>query len=150
MTDKPATPEDRIAAIEARRKARKDELAKQEAEQRATDLDALDAAEVKHGDSNVCHLDVPYTPGMPTMVVARCPKPHEVKRYQDRVKPRANGKQSPDAPIEAAVELAALVLEYPNKEAFAELVEQRPELAIQLGLAALGLSRASAADEGKG
>jgi hypothetical protein len=141
---------DRVAEIEARRAARKAALASQEAEQRAIDLEALDEAEIKHGDSNVCHMDVPYTPGMPTLVIARCPKPLEVKRYQDRVKPKANGKTSPDAPMDAAKELTALVLVYPSKEVFAELCEQRPSLELQLGVESLGLAQASRADEGKG
>jgi hypothetical protein len=141
---------DRIAEIEARRNARKAALLAQEDEQRATDIEALDKAEVEHGDSNVCHMDVPYTPGMPTMVIARCPSPVHVKRYQDRVKPKANGRASPDAPMDAARELTAMVLVYPSKEVFAELVEQRPSLDLQLGVEALGLAQASRADEGKG
>ncbi len=141
---------DKIAEIEARRAKRKAGLAEQETEQRVTDLEALDAAEVEHGDSNVCHMDVPYTPGMPTMVIARCPKPSEVKRYQDRVKPKANGKTSPDAPMDAAKELTACVLVYPHKDVFATLCEQRPSLDLQLGVEALGLAQASRVDEGKG
>ena len=140
----------KIAEIEARRAARKAALAEQESAQRAVDLEALDAAEVEYGDSNVCHMDVPYTPGMPTLVIARCPKPSEVKRYQDRVKPKANGKASPDAPMDAARELTAVVLVYPSKEVFTELCEQRPSLDLQLGVEALGLAQASRVDEGKG
>jgi len=141
--------EGREAEIQARRAARKAELKKGEQAQRVIDLEALDSAEVEHGDSNVAYLDVPYTPGMPTMVIIRCPKPSEVKRYQDRVKPKANGKQSPDAAMDAARELGAATLLYPPKELFTELLEQRPGLDMQAGVESLGLARATSADEGK-
>ncbi len=141
---------DKVAEIEERRAARKAALAEQEAAQRAIDLEALDDAEVKHGDSNVYQHNVPYTPGMPTMCIARCPTPLETKRFQDRVKPRANGKSDPDAGIAAAKELTAVTLVYPDKDVFKTLCEQRPMVELELGVAALGLAKGAAADEGKG
>lgn len=137
-------------SAEQRRAMRKAEVARAEAAQRDKDFEALDALEIEHGDSNVCHMDVPWTPGMPTMIIARKPTPLEYKRFQDRVKPKANGKQSPDAGFAAARELTECTLLYPSKEVFAELTEQRPAIVDQLGIEACKLAQASAADEGKG
>ncbi len=135
-------------AIEKQRAERKAALAEAKDEQDAADLEALNDAEIKHGDSNVCHLAVPYTPGMPAMVIARCPTPLEAKRFQDRVKPKANGKTDPNAGIDAAKELTACVLVYPSKDVFAELCEQRSMLTLELGVKALKLAGSAAQEEG--
>jgi hypothetical protein len=143
MSDEPMT-------AEARRAARKAEAAKAEAEQRDKDFAALDELEIKHGDSCVTHMDVPWSPGMPTMIIARKPNAIEYKRFQDRVKPK-NGKAVPfEAQQAAARELTECTLLYPSKDVFAELAEQRPAIVEQLGIDACALAQASKADEGKG
>ena len=45
--------------------------------------------------------------------------------------------------------LTAVVLVYPDKETFARMVEARPQLDCDVGLAALKLAKGKAADEGK-
>lgn len=139
-----------VEEIEARRSARKAALAEQERAQLAIDLAALDDLEVAHGDSNVARLDVPYTPGLPTMAVVRVPKPAEVKRYRARLK-----EKNPD-PQAAADEIGASTRVYPPRppdetpDVFDAMCEARPGLVGQLGVAAMGLAVAREHDEGKG
>ncbi len=136
-----------IAEIEARRAARKADLQAQADTQRAIDLEALDAAEVKHGDTSVCYVDVPYTPGLPTMAIARLPKPVELKMYRSRLK--VNGeKVDLVAAQQAAADLGALVLEYPSKEVFAEMCTARPDLQAQLGSRSTKLAQGKAVESG--
>lgn len=138
---------DKIAEIEARRAKRKAAAAEAYETQRAADLEALDALEVEHGDSNVASVDVDYQPGAPTMAVVKAPSKIYVKRYQDRVKPKRDGRMG-DAQ-EAAEELAAVCVVYPGKEAFDAMVEARPGLRVQCGLAALKLAVGRESDLGK-
>jgi hypothetical protein len=136
-----------LEEIEARRDKRKAELAELRDMQRAIDLEALDALEVEHGDSNVAYLEVSFTPGLPLLVAARCPKPAEIKRYQERLKPKANGKTGD--PIAAAEEIAACCRVYPNAEVYKDLLEARPGVNVQVGLLALELATGKAHEEGK-
>ena len=136
-----------IGEIEARRAERKAKLAAQREEQLAVDIEALDAAELQHGDSNVVRIDVPYTPGLPTLALARTPRPVEVKRYRDSVRPK--GDKAPDAAA-AAEQLAAVCRIYPDAETLAKMAEARPGLNVQLGVAAVGLAMGAEAAEGKG
>ena len=136
--------------IEAARAERKAALAEEQAKQELLDLEALDAAEIQYGDSSVCHVDVAFTPGLPTMAIARTPKPIEIKRYQDMgAKAKRDGGVNVEAAIAAAKALTAVVLVYPDKETFARMVEARPQLDCDVGLAALKLAKGKAADEGK-
>ena len=146
MTQTETKPEKtRLELIEERRRKRQDDLAKARDEQRALDLEAIDALEVEYGDNSVAVIDVPYTPGLPTCAAVRCPKPSEVKRYQARLK-----EQKPD-PAKAAEEIAAIAQIYPPAGEDREgLHAARPGLLVQLGVAALGLATGKAADEGKG
>lgn len=136
--------------IEARRAARKAEQDAAAADALAVDLEAIDALEVEHGDSNVKVLRAPFTPGLPTCVAVRTPKPAETKRYRTRVKPRPeNQKYQPDY-VAAAEELADCCLIYPDAERYKALCEARPGLGVQVGLLALGLATGSEEAEGKG
>jgi hypothetical protein len=138
---------DELEAIEARRAERKAALDVQRKAQRVIDLAALDALEVEHGDSNVATVDVPYSPGLPTLAAVRCPKPPEVKRYRSRVKPDSKGR--PGDPVAAAEELAAVCVVYPDPDAYAALCEARPGIHVQLGVAAIQLAAGRADDAGK-
>lgn len=137
-----------LEQIEAAREERKakQELARRE--QMAVDLEAVDALEIEHGDSNVATIEVPYQPGLPVLLACRAPKSVEIKRYRDRVKERSNGK--PGDALGAAVELAACCRIYPSAELYAALLEVRPGLDTQLGVEALKLASGKAASEGKG
>ncbi|MFA5436663.1 MAG: hypothetical protein WC372_11550 [Candidatus Neomarinimicrobiota bacterium] len=136
---------DLVAEVEARRAARKAALEEQRLTQRALDLEALDALEVEHGDSNVATLDVPYSPGLPTLVAVRCPTSPELKRYQARLRER-----NPN-PITAAEEVARVCVVFPSSDdpTRATLLDARPGLLVQLGTLALGLATGRAAEEGK-
>lgn len=136
-----------LEEVKARREARKAELRAKRDAQLAADLEAVDALEVEHGDSNIATLEIEYVPGLPVMVAVRCPKTHELKRYRDTVKTKRDG--SLGDPIDAAIKVAAVCLVYPDKETFGRVIEARPGVDVQLGLAALKLASAKAEDEGK-
>lgn len=138
---------EKLAEIERRRAERKAKLDAERDEQRAIDLEALEALEAEHGESNVVTLDVPFSPGLPTMVAARCPKPAEVKRYRATVKPDSKGR--PGDTVAAAEQLAAVARIYPADDLYAQLCEARPGVHAQLGATALGLAVGKASDEGK-
>src|SRR3954470_8218471 len=114
-------------------------------DQRAIDLEAALDLRERLGDTNVVFLDVPFTSGLPTLIAARTPKPSEVQRYQDRLKPgigRKGEATRPD-PVEAAKELCAVVRVYPDGDTWEKLLLARPGIPVQLGTAALGLAAAS-------
>ena len=132
-----------IDEINARREARKAALAARAAEQETRDIEALDDFEAERGDTSVAAVRVAYTPGLTTMAIVRCPTRAEIKRFQARTK----GKD-PDV-VAAATELAEACLLYPQGEAYAQLVEARPGLPVQLGTAAIRLATGQAEAEGK-
>ncbi len=144
---------DALDKIEARRAARKADLQAQADAQRATDMQALDDLEVEHGDTNVCRVDVPYTPGLPTMAVARLPKGIELKRYRSALKVDGQ-KVDVAAANEAAALLGKTVVVYPDpkteegKAMFSLMCEARPDLASQLGSRATKLASGKAEAEG--
>jgi len=134
-----------LEEIEARRAARKEVLAKQREEQRAVDLEAIDALEVQFGDSNIRYVDVPFMPGLPTLAAVRCPKPIEIKRYRATVAPDHKAFAA-----KAAEDLGAICLVYPVGDLRDQLLEARPGLLVGLGMESLGMSTGKAQDEGKG
>jgi hypothetical protein len=138
-----------LDAIEAQRAERKAKLAKQAEAQRAVDLVKIDALEVEHGDSNIKVIEVPFTPGLVTLAAVRAPSPPEVKRYRSRVKPNAKTGEPGDA-VAAAEELASVCRVYPGEDEYAALLEARPGLHVQLGVAAIQLAAGRAEDAGKG
>jgi hypothetical protein len=144
----------RLAAIEARREARNKALDSQRDAQRAIDLEAVFELEEEYGASNIAVLEVPYTPGLPTLVAVRCASPTEVKRYRDGVKEKANGK--PGDRIVAAELVASVCIVYPDRkspegqEMLRQILEARPILLVQLGTAATNMGAGKAEAEGKG
>jgi hypothetical protein len=138
-----------LAEIEARRAARKAGLAAQRDEQALVDLEAVDALECEHGDASVAVIRVPFSPGRVTCAVVRVPKPVEVRRYQDRVRPRGSDNALGDT-AKAASELGMACVVYPQGEALDALVEALPGLPTQFGVEALQLSNGRADVEGKG
>lgn len=138
----------RLEDIEAKRVARKEALALQYAEQKAKDLEAIDALEVEHGDSNIAFREIPFTPGLPVLCAVRTPTTFEVKRFRHRTTPK-HEKDKPDVHA-AAEELTDVVVVYPSKETFAAMCAARPVIASQMAFVATALAAARDADEGKG
>lgn len=138
--------EEKIRALEAETQEKFDA-------QRAVDLEAYFSLKVEHGISNVAHVDLPYLPGLPTMVIVRAPVEYEVKRYRDRVRP-PNGNQGD--PIKAAEELASVCRVYPPKvdapgsDLYDAVQKARPSVHMQLGVVAIKLAQGVAAEQGKG
>lgn len=140
--------QDTLDLIEQKRRERKDALAGQRREQKARDLAALDELEVEFGDECVEAIEVPFSPGLPTIVVARMPTRPEIKRYQARVKPAAQNREI-DAPA-ASEELGRSCMVYPRDAAARDaLVEARPGVLTMCGNAALRMAQGKAASEGK-
>lgn len=137
-----------LDAAQERREARKAELRKAAEAQRAKDLDTLTDLEIEHGDSNVGAVTVPFSPGMPTLVIVRCPKPVEVKRFRALTKADAKGRQ-PDA-LEPLEQLARACLLFPDAETYARICESRPVVAGQVGAKAVDLASARDESEIKG
>lgn len=141
--------EKRIEEIAARRKARKTALSSEQVNQEAVDLDALDAAEVKHGDNCVSAIRVPYVQaGRPTMLIVRVPKPLEMKKYRATVKPK-KGQEMGDV-VGGAEDLGTVCMVYPESgEVRQDLLQSRPGLLVQAGIAALALAGGKAEEEAK-
>lgn len=138
-SDKVLSPLEQIRAV---RKARQDELQRQHDAQLVIDLTALNDLETELGDSSVAFLTVPFTPGLPTMLIARKPTKAELQRYraQVKVKPKANGPgDSEKTPTEAAEVVADACFKYPDAETYAKLCTERPGAKAQLGALALKL-----------
>lgn len=139
-----------IAEIEARRAERKSKLQAEADEQRAKDLEALDALEVEFGDTNIIKIDVPFTPGLPTLAAARTPRPEELKRYRQNLNVTPGEKLDLAGSGDAAAQLGRSVVKYPDVDTFKAMCAARPDLASQLGQLAVKLAQGKAADEGKG
>lgn len=149
-TAKPATKETPLERQERIRAERKEALQKQADEQRAIDLEKLNELEIEYGDTNVLMMNVPFTPGLPTLVAARTPNDPEVKRYRYRVNEGRKGQDiDPNAARRAAEELADVVRIYPSDEDYAALCKARPGIHAQLGQASLKLATAREEAEGK-
>lgn len=138
-----------MSDVEARRDARKVALEEYRVAQREIDLEAIDPLEIEHGDTNVAIVEVPFSPGLPTMAAARTPTDPEMKRYTHRVKIKNATGEMPDFNA-AYIEIASCTLIYPDAETFAKMVAARPALKFQLGLAAVKLAQAVEQASGKG
>jgi hypothetical protein len=131
-----------LTEIQRKREERKAALQIQREEQYARDLEAVDALEVEHGDSNVAVLEIPFTPGLPVLAAVRTPTDAETKRYRSRLR-----EKNADAAV-AAEEVGLSCVVYPKGEALESVLSARPGLRVQLGTEALGLATAKAkADE---
>jgi hypothetical protein len=147
------TAEKRLAAIEAKRAARKAMASDAKLEQTVVDMEALDAAEVEHGDGRVARIDLDfYEAGLPTFVLARMPKPIEFKRYQDQcaAKNRSGGNDIVAASLKAGNTLADGCRIYPDDKTYALVLERSPGVHSHLAQAALKLAQGHADEEGKG
>ncbi len=147
MTDEKPSPLTRKQIAQAARDKRKLELDKLEDEQAGIDLEAINLLEEEHGDNNIAVIVVPFTPGSVTRVATRTPKPEEIKRYRSRIRPKKMGEM-PNL-HDGAAELAAVTRVYPNDEAWALVLSQRPGLDTQLGLKAANLASGSEEEAGK-
>lgn len=138
-----------LEEIEAARAARRAGIEARKAEQLVRDMEALDAAEIEHGDDMVkpVHLNT-WSPGLPTFVVVRMPTGIEFKRFQDMAKKQPNGKDG-DA-VKASNLLADVCVIYPSKEDYARVREACPGVHIVAGTTAADMSAARAEEAGKG
>jgi regulator of protease activity HflC (stomatin/prohibitin superfamily) len=144
---------DRLKQIEEERAKRKEDLAAASDAQKAIDLEAISALEEEHGDSSVKVLVCPYKPGFPVAYAVRCPKRAEYARYNDRVKPKGDGKIG-DVTA-AADELAAVCRIYPPRDEagnalYASACEVFPALNKQLGILAANMAAGDVESAGKG
>jgi len=139
---------ERLAERKAAEAEREAEIAEERAEQMLVDLDAIDALKSELGHSNVAVVELPFTPGLPVLIAARCPTPAESKRFQDRLKEGAEGEK-PD-PIAAAREVGASCRKYPDDETWARVLAARPGVLVQLGGEALKLVIGKTRAAGKG
>lgn len=138
-----------IDEIEERRAQRKANLDEDRKVQLAVDLEALDALEIQHGDSNVARLNLPYSPGLPTFCVVRTPNQHETKRYRFMCADKTIADES-DRLQRAAEALTAVTLVYPDKDVFERVKAARPGVASQLAFVAVKLATGREDAEGKG
>ena len=149
MSDFTNAAKSELDLAEERRSERKAKAKAAHDVQRALDLQALDEVEIEHGDGNVCHVCIPHTPGLPTLVAARTPTAAEIKRYQSRVRGRGD-QQAPDV-AGATAEIGQSCMVYPaDEQVRAEVLRTMPAVLVNLGMAALALASGRAADEGKG
>jgi len=135
-----------LEEVERRRAERKAKLETERVSQRALDLEAIDALEVELGDANVAVVDVPFDGGV-TCAAVRTASPAEVKRYQDKVRPRGSDGALGDT-AKAAEQVGRACTVYPVDEARDTLFIARPAVVAQLGLEALRLARGTAQAEG--
>jgi len=144
-----ASVEDRLAALDAKRTARRAVNGAAAKTQRLEDLEAIDAIEEALFDSNVAQIEVPYTPGLPVLVAVRCPKPVEMARYRSDV--RGHNGDNGD-PVKAAERIGQICLVYPPKDdpRGEQLFAARSGLLVQVGTAALRLSSGRAEADAKG
>lgn len=141
-----------LEKVQAKRQARKDAARKLEEDRLAADLEKISDIEEQLGDANVATVRIAYVDAeTPVAASVRCPKPSEIKRYRDRVKPgQKDGRNrtvEPDV-AKASEELCAVCLVYPDTEAFARMCAARPLLAGQLGKAAVNLAAADEEERG--
>lgn len=135
---------------DARRAARREAAEKARAEQHEKDLDALDALEEEHGDSNLARLDIEqHVSGQPTLIVLRKPSSVVYKRFVDQVS-KAVEKNNAKARRDAQDLLADSCWIYPaTPEERAAMIEHFPGIKVSIAIRANQLVEAKAAEEGK-
>jgi hypothetical protein len=143
-----------MSDVKERRAARKAELRARQEKQEEVELEALDAAEIEHGDNRVAHVVVPYVDGLPTTVIVRAPDKDDVSRYRTRCSKaqRIGRGGEPVSDVEeirkATEQVARRALVYPDAETFATMCETWQGLAGSVGAAAIKLHGAVERDEG--
>lgn len=140
----------KVQSVEERRLHRREQLRQQRDAQYARDLEALDAAELEHGASRVTQIELPFVPGLPTMVIVRAPKAVEYKRYRDMTRNATqgfgvNGQKTGNA----ADLLADVCVIYPEAKIYAEVKEAVPGVHDNAFQAAHQLAEGKAVQEGK-
>ena len=139
----------KIEEIEARRAARKAQTKAAFEEQYATDLEALDALEVEHGDHAVAtyKLDADrWKPGLPTLVVVHVPE-SAYNRFRGMVR---KAKDNAEARGAAADLLADSCVAYPARETYSAMRAAYEGLHDNVTIIASKLAEGKSADEGKG
>jgi len=121
--------------------------------QRELDEIELLKLKIELGDDNIASVDLPYSPGLPTLVAAKAPQGALLKRYRARIKMK-DGAIDPMSIAAAAEELVASCRVYPARDEggdalYRAIGEARPGVYAQLGQAALKLGAGKEADEGK-
>jgi hypothetical protein len=141
----------KIEEIEARRAARKAEIATAREEQYALDLEALDGLEVEHGDGAIARLDVErFVSGHPTFIVMKAPSGIQYKRFCDQVA-QATKKQDPKGRRDAENLLGASCWVYPAEEEKRKaMLDAFPGLLLSIAIKAAQLVEAREAKEGEG
>ena len=138
----------RVAAIEAKRAARKAASEAPRLEQLARDLEALDDAEVEHGDGRVARINLDFfEPGLPTFVLARMPKQVEFKRFQDMSSAKKGGD---GAATRAGNLLADGCRIYPDADTYKRVLERSPGVHANVAVECIKLAQGHAEEEGKG
>ena len=141
----------------AARAARKAALQAAYERQAEIDLDALNAAEIEHGDNRVCYVEVPYVEGYPTMAIAVAPSRDVVSRYRTLCgRAQSGNKTDHGAILEATKQVARCSVIYPAKGSkddpgeWERMCDQWQGLEGTLGAKAIQLHGAIERDEGNG
>lgn len=137
-----------LEQAQARRDKLKAEARKAYEAQRVIDLDAITELEISSGDT-LGVVNVLHATGLPTCVAVRCPKPVEMKRFRDQVRPHKKTGELPDS-IGPAEVLATVCLVYPDRETYAKMCEARPGISVTIGGMAVSLATGRDEAEGKG
>jgi hypothetical protein len=133
-----------VAEIQARRAARKAAAAEAREKQLEIDLEALDMAEVEHGDGRVLSLELPaHVDGLPTMVVVHTPEPKYFSRFRDMARKQHS---KPGAALDM---LASMCVAYPADDVYKRVCEAFPGTHDAVGAAAIKLAEAKESDSGK-
>jgi hypothetical protein len=112
VNEETVTPEERVAAVKARRAARDTSNAKARTAQEAVDLEAIEKLEEEHGYTlNVEHQVSQFVPGHPVIVGIRPPTEVEYKRFFSQIN-RSGGQG--DAKVAAQMMLAQVCWAYPE------------------------------------
>lgn len=153
------TAAERLAEVEARQATKQAARDEAYAEQRILDLEAVETIRDQLGDGVPTKMvDVTHSPGLPTLVLVRCPKKPELSRFRAGVK-KKDGEIDSKSSIEASELLAAVVVLYPNPRdvstpdapsVWTKLCEARPGVPAGAGQAAIALAVATEQAAGKG
>jgi hypothetical protein len=136
--------------IELARASRKAQIAAAKSAQRDIDMQALNEAELEHGDDNVRHLQTTrFVEGLPTIVVYRAPTAPEYKRYTQQIR---NAVKSGDIDEQARAQeqLGAVAIVYPPKDQLVAMREKFPGIVMSVALHVAELVEAQKVNEGKG
>lgn len=130
----------KIAALEAKRAARRDETAKARERQYAIDLEAIDALGIEHGDDRIGVLPMPsFVADLPTAVVVKTPTTALFNRFRSMVR---KAKGDAEALGSAKDLLAASCVVYPQPEVYERMKASWPSIHDNVGIEAIRLGEA--------